>query len=114
MTITEELAQRQLDAYNNRNIESFVACYSPEVQLLRLQSQNTFCKGRDQMREIYGQMFREKVNLHCKLVNRIVCGEIAIDEERVQGLMEDAELHAVAIYEVRDGLIQRAWFAREM
>ncbi len=113
MTMSEELAQRQLDAYNNRDIEAFAMCYAENVQLFRLQSSEMFCEGRDQLRQSYGTMFATHPDLHCELVKRVVCGEIAIDEEKVSGLMADTQLHAVAIYEVKDGLICRAWFARD-
>ena len=111
--MTETLAQRQLDAYNNRDIEAFAQCYAEDVQLLRLQSGEVFCHGREQLHDTYGKMFAEHPDLHCTLVNRIVCGEIAIDEEEVRGLMPDSILHAVAIYEVQNGIITRAWFARD-
>jgi hypothetical protein len=112
-SIPAQLAQRQLDAYNARDIESFSMCYAENVVLMRLQSGDVFCTGREQLRSIYGAMFSEKTSLHCTLVNRITCGEIAIDEEEVTGLIEASTLHAVAIYEVKDHVITRAWFARE-
>jgi len=51
--------------------------------------------------------------LHCKLVKRIICGNIAIDEEHVTGQVPGKITHATAIYEVNDaGLIKKAWFVR--
>ena len=31
----ESVVQRQLDAYNDRDLDRFMACYSDEVQLFR-------------------------------------------------------------------------------
>jgi hypothetical protein len=58
-------------------------------------------------------MFAEHPLLHCALIDRIVCPPFVIDEERVTGLVADRDVHAVATYEVRDGLIVKAWFLRE-
>lgn len=108
-SVTAIPAQGQLDAYNLRDIDKFLAWYADSIQLIRMQSGEAFCSGKDQMREIYGKLFLEKESLHCRLVNRIVCGEFVFDEEKVTGLRGDT-VHAVAIYEIKNGLIQRAWF----
>ncbi len=108
----EQLAQRQLDAYNSRDIDAFAACYAEDVQLMRLGTGEVFCAGREQLHTQYGAMFASHPNLHCQLVKRIVCGEFAYDEEEVQGLAESGVVHAVACYQVQNGLIQKAWFVR--
>ena len=96
MTSSEHLAQRQLDAYNAHDLHRFAECYSENVQLFRLQSGDVFCDGKKQLVEIYSKLFTSHTSLDCKLINRIVCGEIAIDEEEVSGLIPNAILHAVA------------------
>lgn len=106
-------AQGQLDAYNIRNIEEFCKWYSDDIQLIDLETSNVFCSGKDAMYERYAPMFEKHTSLYCNLVNRIVCGNFAFDEERVSGIHTDQIVHAVAIYEVSDGLITRAWFVRE-
>jgi hypothetical protein len=66
------------------------------------------------MRAIYGAMFNRCNDLHCTLVKRIICGDIAIDEEHVIGQAPGRITHATAIYQVNDaGLIVKAWFVRE-
>ena len=111
MLTPEQAAQAQLDAYNARDIEAFAAVYAADVELFTLGSDAPFCSGAEQLRERYGPMFARCENLRCRLVTRIVCGNVAIDEERVTGLA-DGEVHAVAMYEVIGGLIHRAWFVR--
>ncbi len=108
---TEQAAQAQLDAYNARDIEGFLAVYTDDIQLFTLGCETPFCSGKEQMRERYVEMFARCEHLHCRLASRIVCGAIAIDEEKVAGLA-DKEVHAVAIYEVAEGLIRRTWFVR--
>ena len=81
--------------------------------MIDLASGESFVSGRPALIERYGPMFADHPDLHCSLVSRIVAHPFVIDEERVVGLRPDAEVHAVATYEVRKGLIQRAWFLRE-
>ncbi|MBL7998202.1 MAG: nuclear transport factor 2 family protein [Candidatus Kapabacteria bacterium] len=112
MTEAELLAQRQLDAYNKRDIDAFAECYAEDIELCDLLTGNTFCSSREQLIARYGPMFANRPNLHCTLVRRIVCGNFAYDEEHVVGLVENTVVHAVATYYVKDNLIHKAWFVR--
>lgn len=112
MRTPEECAQAQLDAYNARDIDAFAAVYHDDVVLFDLKTAQPFCSGIEALRERYGAMFEQKRSLHCQLVNRMVCGTVAIDEEHVHGLSADGIVHAIAIYETQNGLITKAWFVR--
>ena len=109
----EECAQAQLDAYNARDIDSFAAVYAEDVQLIDLVTGTVFCDGRQSLIDRYGPMFAEHPELHCELVSRIIAPPFVLDEERVAGLRPNGTVHAVATYEVRAGMITRAWFLRE-
>lgn len=106
-------AQEQLEAYNARDIDRFVAVYSDDIELIDLVTGETFCSGSEALRKRYGPMFSEKTDLYCTLVTRIVCGDVVYDEERVSGLVQDTVVHAVATYLVVNGHITKAWFVRE-
>lgn len=105
-------AQRQLDAYNARDIEAFVAAYHPDVTLLDLKTSQPLGLGREELRSTYGELFAQTPNLHAAVVSRVVVGNVAFDREVVTGRQAGAPpLHAMAIYEVDDdALITRAWF----
>lgn len=105
-------AQGQLEAYNNRDIDEFMKWYSDQIVLKDFETNEAFVEGKSAMRDRYKKMFQEKVYLHCKLRNRIVCGDIVIDEELVTGLVEGQTVHATAIYKIENGLIVEAWFIR--
>ncbi|MDP5168790.1 MAG: amidohydrolase family protein [Bacteroidia bacterium] len=108
----ESMAQRQLNAYNARNLEAFVACYSEEVEVYQFPDQLQG-KGRAYLREGYGPMFENTPGLHCELVNRITVGNKVIDQEKVRRFGEGRILDAVAIYEVKQGLISKVYFIVE-
>ena len=103
----EALAQRQLNAYNSRNIEAFLEPYADDVEVYNFPNQLMF-KGKDIMRASYSQMFQNTPNLHCELENRIIQGNVVIDEERVQ--FGDRILEATAIYHIENGKIQKVYF----
>ena len=112
MTTAELLAQRQLDAYNARDLERFLACYAPDVEIFDQPTGRRTLHGRDAMRERYAGFFANNPDLHCRLLNRIAEGSFAIDHEHVTGLAGERELHAVAIYEVNEEYIVKVWFIR--
>lgn len=112
-TEMENLVQRQLEAYNRRDLEGFCACYHREVKIVTLITGQQSCDGMDNFREIYRGLFDSNPNLRCELKSRIVLDAAVIDEEAVTGAARYPDgLHAVAIYGFRDKLIDRIWFPR--
>ena len=109
----EQAAQAQLDAYNARDIDAFLAPYAADVVLARLPGDEAFARGHDEMRAIYGKMFADSPELHCRLVHRICHERFVVDHEDVTGIAgRDDRVGAVAIYEVVDGLIAKARFLK--
>lgn len=103
----EELVQRQLNAYNFRNIDAFLATYADDVEVYTFPDKLDY-KGKDTMRGIYGKMFAQTRNLHCEIVSRIVEGNIVIDKERVNA---DGEgFGGTALYVIEDGKIKKVYF----
>ena len=103
----EVLAQRQLNAYNQRNIEAFLEPYAEDVEVYNYPDQLQF-KGKDNMRAGYTGMFENVANLHCELKERIVQGNIVIDKERVQ--FGERIIEAVAIYHIDNNKIKKVYF----
>lgn len=103
----EDLAQRQLNAYNFRNIEAFLEPYGEDIEVYAYPDQLLY-KGKETMRKQYSEMFANTPNLHCELKERIVQGNIVIDKERVQ--FGDKILEAVAIYHVENKKIRKVYF----
>lgn len=108
----EEAAQAQLDAYNARDLEAFLRPYHPDVTLARLPGDEVFARGHDEMRAIYADLFARAPELHCRLVHRVRHERFVVDHEEVAGIPGRERVGAVAIYEVVDGLIVRAWFLK--
>ena len=108
-----QAAQRQLDAYNARDVDAFLAAYTVDCTVRSFPSGAVLMDGRDAMRDRYATLFADHPELHCELVHRVEHESFVIDHEHVTGLRDDEVVHAVAMYEVRDGLIANVWFLRE-
>ena len=105
-------AEKQLRAYNEGNINEFIKHFSDSIKLFRMGSNQPFCSGKSDLKRVYGNLFKSRPELHCELINRTICGKYVIDEEAVKGLEDDRIVHAIAIYQIRDTLIEKAWFIK--
>jgi hypothetical protein len=106
----ESVVQRQFDAYNAHDVEALMAEYADDAQQFEHPSK-LLASGAAAIRERYAARFRDS-RPHAALVRRIVIGDKVIDHEEVtsgsaQGIVK---ANLVAIYEVRDAKIARAWF----
>ena len=106
----EAVVQAQLEAYNARDIDAFIATYADDVKLFEL-PEKLLSEGTATMRDRYGKLFKDE-RLHATVVNRIVMGDTVVDHERVRLTLPQgpATVEAIAIYEVRDGKITQVWF----
>ncbi len=103
----EAVVQRQVNAYNARNIDAFMDTYADDIELYDFHSA-TPDKGKETMRKNYGEMFKHTPNLYCEIEKRIVLGNKIIDKEKVRVGKEI--IHAVAVYEVEKGKIKKVTF----
>ncbi|WP_394975448.1 nuclear transport factor 2 family protein [uncultured Croceitalea sp.] len=103
----ERIAQEQLDAYNAKDIDSFLKSYAEDVKVYRFPDRLLY-QGKDKMRDTYKRMFETIPNLHCTLENRIVEQNVVIDKEKVQ--LGDKTIRATAIYVIKDFRIKEVYF----
>ena len=108
-TSPEAIVQKQLDAYNNRDIDAFLATYSDSFTFFNFPGEQT-AQGWDAMRKQYQGFFESTPDLHCEIKNRIVIGNKVIDEEFLT--INGQNFSAVAIYEVENGKIAKVTFLR--
>jgi len=104
------IVQKQLEAYNNRDIEAFMATFSKDVKVYTHLDQLKY-QGKDKMRNIYEPMFNTVKNLHCKIITRIVKDNKVIDEESIT--IDGKKFRTVANYEVTNGRISAIRFLRK-
>ena len=103
------VVQRQLDAYNARDVDALMNCYAEDADLFE-HPDTRLASGRGELRPRFAERFREP-DLHAHLRHRIVIGSRVVDHECVTRNFPEGRgtLDLVMIYEVEAGLIQRAW-----
>ncbi|HEX8954943.1 MAG TPA: nuclear transport factor 2 family protein [Burkholderiaceae bacterium] len=106
----EGLVQRQLDAYNAKDLEAWLATYAPDARQYEFPA-TLLADGHEQIRTRSAPRFQEP-DLHAKLLSRSVLDEVVIDHEEVTRNFPEGRgtIRLICIYRVRDGLIREASF----
>jgi hypothetical protein len=102
--------QRQLEAYNARDIDAFMQWWADDCQYYEFPSR-LLANGADEIRERHVARFQEP-NLVGTLINRIAVANVVVDQETVTRTFPEGpgEVDVVAIYEIEGGKIAKAWF----
>lgn len=109
MKTAEAVVQRQLDAYNARDVEGLLAIYADDAQLFEHPA-TLLATGAAALRERFAVRFKE-TNLHATLLKRMVMGNTVIDHERIARTFPEGtgSVEMIMIYEVRGTRIAKAW-----
>jgi hypothetical protein len=100
----------QADAYNARDLERFLGCYTPNC-VIEDGTGQVLVQGHDGMRGLYGQLFAQSPELRCDLQQRIRVGQYVIDEEAITGINLagfPTDLHSAVVYRVEGDRIALA------
>ena len=99
-----DVVERVLEALNRRDLDAFVACYTPDATIGdghdRIRA-----SGHDEFRAVYGAMFEQYPNLRVEPGWRTTVGEFVVQEETVTG--REGHRRHVAIYLVVGDRIAR-------
>jgi hypothetical protein len=106
----EAVVQAQLDAYNAHDVDMLVAIYAADAEQYQHPS-TLLARGSAEIRTRFSTRFAEAAP-QARLHKRIVAGNTVIDHETVTSRTAQGSASAdiVAIYEVQDGRIAKAWF----
>lgn len=105
------VVQAQLDAYNAKDIDALLATYAEDAQQHVLHGE-LLARGHAQMRPRFLARFAEP-DLHARLLSRTVMAGVVVDYELITRNFPEGRgtLEMLCVYEVQNGLIQRASFA---
>lgn len=106
-----EVIQRQLAAYNAKDIDALLATYAMDAEQYTLHGE-CLAKGHEDMRARFLTRFTEP-DLHARLLSRTVMGQIVVDLELITRNFPEGlgTLEMLCVYDVKDGLIQKVSFA---
>ena len=103
-----ELVQLQLDAYNSRDLATFLTAFSDRVQSYRLPDMTLVLDGKEAFGAFHATNRFVHEGLRADLVNRMVVGNRVIDHELIHGLGPEP-METAVIFEVVDGLIEKVF-----
>lgn len=106
----EALVDAQLEAYNRRDLEGFLAFYADDAVLVDYPDKVTQA-GKAAMRTRYEKRFANP-NLRATIARRIVFGRFVIDHEQITAPPAAGMIEAVAVYELVGGKIVRVTFLK--
>ena len=106
-----KVVQAQLDAYNAKDIDALLATYAPDAEQYALHGER-LAKGHAEMRLRFLARFKEP-DLHAQLLSRTAMSSFVIDLELITRNFPEGvgSVEMLCVYEVRDGLIQKASFS---
>lgn len=111
-----EIVDKQLKAYNERNLESFLNTYDDKVIVYEFETNKIITEGKKQLSNIMQMAFEKQPDSKTYVVSRINQHNLVIDLEKVTNHHEDESkiITTVAIYEVKNKLITRVWFTNRI
>ncbi|OLS26779.1 MAG: hypothetical protein HeimC3_06710 [Candidatus Heimdallarchaeota archaeon LC_3] len=104
------VVDKQLEAYNERNIKDFVGCYSNDKKAYLLESNKLISDGKKQLEKSMKESFNSNANAKTKLMARITQNNLIIDHEEITNYSGGKTVKTVAVYEVINDLITKIWF----
>ena len=102
----EDVVKANLDAYNNRDIDSFMLYIADDIKFFNLGECEPYLKGKEEVRKRYSQYFEKSPILHSEIKNRIVFDNKVIDYEYITGANGSSKpFELIFMYEVLEGKI---------
>ena len=99
----DDPVEEHIRAYNARDLELFVACFSPDCVMEDARGA-VLARGHADLRAHFGRVFAESPELHCEVLHRTRIGEYVVDEEHITGRV-GGEQRGVVISHVSEGAI---------
>jgi hypothetical protein len=105
--------QKQLEAYSAHGIDAFMESRADNAQYYEFPAR-LLASGAAEIRERHVVRFQE-TNLLGRLINRLAVANLVVDQETVIADVPEGpgEVDVIAIYEVENGKIAKAWFKLE-
>ncbi len=114
MMTPEEIVQKNVDFYNQRDISGFISLCSSDIKIFNFSDNTIAINGIEECNKFYLDLFEKSPKLHSTIVSRIVYGNKVIDLESIAGrLGKDEIVELVLIYEIKDEKIFKVTVIRK-
>ena len=109
-TTPESIVQQQVQAYNARDLDSFVGLYAGDAAIHKLLTGELVGQGEAYFRQRYQERFTSSPDLQATIHDRLVLGDFVIDWEEVVRRRSEPTVSALAVYHVDRSQIDHVWF----
>lgn len=110
----EEVVQKQLETYNNRDIDGFMSVIDANITMYDFSTGKLTLEGYDACRKVYADLFEASPKLHSRILTRTVFDNKVIDHEYITGRKgSDTPIELVLIYEVNNEKITKMTVMRK-
>ncbi len=110
----EQVVQKSMEGYNNRDINAFMAVMDANVSVHNFSDGEITIQGAATCEEVYSELFKASPNLNSKILTRTVFGNKIIDHEYITGRnSSDQAIELVLIYEVKNEKIAKITVLRK-
>ena len=106
-----DIAQKQLDAYNAQDLETYVSYFAEDCIVSGLNGTPTET-SREAIKARYAKAFASFPQNKAYLKGRVATGNTVVDHELVIRAPGGEQFEIIAIYSFRDGQIARVDFAK--
>ena len=107
----QAVVDRQMVAYNNRDLEGFIDCYGETLEVYDIsKGAEKQILPKESFKETMAKLFATSPNLNGVVEERIIHGNRVVDKERVTGYRGDDEVTKIVTYIVENNLITRLYF----
>ncbi len=107
-TNPEKIVEKNLKAYNNRDIEGFMSSFTSDIALYNLGDSKPSISGFEDIKSFYKKVFDASPKLHSTILKRIIFDNKVIDHERIIGRVGTAKpIEIILIYEIKGDKIAK-------
>ncbi len=107
-----DMIANSVRAYNEKDIEAYLACFSPGVEVYNAAGV-LMCRGKEKLRESFGVIFHNQPTARRTILERISSGNRIVERELVAGIKGTPDASVTSIYELENGLIRTFYFVAE-
>jgi hypothetical protein len=113
--VPEEIMKKQVESYNDKDIEKFIECFSEDVEFFDLKDGKRKLNGIGELREAFTGLFTNSPELKLVIKNRIIVGNFVTDHEFVTGVKKYPNGgEVISINLIENGKVRKIWFSEVM
>ncbi|WP_430411894.1 nuclear transport factor 2 family protein [Kordia sp.] len=105
------IVQKQVEAYNARNIQAFSALFSDDVKMYDF-PKKLRSSGKAELEKRFGQMFKNTPDLFSYIEDRIASGNTVIDHEKVTFKKDEPAKEFIVMYIVENDKITEVYYIK--